>query len=230
MFYLNHSPLHQRAPLTKQKFALERNTRRLIAIITISICLLLVLASTAHAQNSTHRVRVGETLGTIAAKYGTTVSTLSSTNGISNPNHIYVGQLLTIPSGSQSSSSNNYKAYVPASSGSPSRSSASSSAVSAPSTACRRSARSGEQVYYVRSGDTLSRIANRYGVSLSSLRSTNALWSDRINIGQCLIIPSGIRATPAPSRPQSRPVVNAVVTPVPLKISEAETSTTYNTP
>ena len=45
----------------------------------------------------THTVKIGETLSLIALKYGTTVEALSSTNGIKNPNLIYVGQKLTIP-------------------------------------------------------------------------------------------------------------------------------------
>lgn len=44
-----------------------------------------------------YRVRPGDYLGKIAAKYGTTVRTLVSINGIKNPNLIYVGERLWIP-------------------------------------------------------------------------------------------------------------------------------------
>ena len=41
-------------------------------------------------------VKSGDTLSGIAAKYGTTVSSIASKNGISNVNKIYVGQKLVI--------------------------------------------------------------------------------------------------------------------------------------
>ena len=39
-------------------------------------------------------------------------------------------------------------------------------------------------------GDTLSDIANRYNVSLTTLRKKNRIKGDRIRIGQVLNIPS----------------------------------------
>ncbi|MEM9058595.1 MAG: LysM peptidoglycan-binding domain-containing protein, partial [Pseudomonadota bacterium] len=46
------------------------------------------------------------------------------------------------------------------------------------------------QRYRIERGDTLSEIANRFGVSTRSLRAANALSSDRIRIGQVLVIPA----------------------------------------
>jgi LysM repeat protein len=43
-------------------------------------------------------VQRGENLFRIALRYGTTVETIASANGIANPALIYVGQELTIPS------------------------------------------------------------------------------------------------------------------------------------
>ena len=54
-------------------------------------------APTDPPQVRIHVVRRGETLSTIAAKYGTTVSAIARANGITNPNLIYVGQKLRIP-------------------------------------------------------------------------------------------------------------------------------------
>ena len=45
--------------------------------------------------------------------------------------------------------------------------------------------------YEVVRGDTLSLIATRFGVSLASLRQTNALGSDKIRVGQILKVPAG---------------------------------------
>ncbi len=53
----------------------------------------------------TYTVRSGDTLSSIAEKYGTTYQVLASYNGIADPNRIIVGQVIRIP-GSASGSSN----------------------------------------------------------------------------------------------------------------------------
>jgi LysM repeat protein len=50
-------------------------------------------------SGSTHTVAPGETLGSIARRYGVDVDELARANGISNPNRIQVGQSLTISGG-----------------------------------------------------------------------------------------------------------------------------------
>jgi LysM repeat protein len=44
-----------------------------------------------------HTVQSGETLSSIAQRYGTTWQAIASANGLVNPNQIYVGQRLKIP-------------------------------------------------------------------------------------------------------------------------------------
>jgi len=51
-----------------------------------------------------HTVQNGETLSSIARRYGTTWQAIANANNLSNPNNIYVGQKLKIPSGSGDSS------------------------------------------------------------------------------------------------------------------------------
>ena len=51
----------------------------------------------ASSQTYTYTVQSGDTLSQIAACDGTTVSQLASLNHISNPNVIYVGQVLKLP-------------------------------------------------------------------------------------------------------------------------------------
>lgn len=48
------------------------------------------------AATQTHVVQYGETLSSIATKYGTTYQALASLNGLSNPNMIYAGQVLKV--------------------------------------------------------------------------------------------------------------------------------------
>lgn len=47
----------------------------------------------------THIVQAGETLWAIAARYGVTMNELMRANGITNPDYVYVGQRLRIPTG-----------------------------------------------------------------------------------------------------------------------------------
>ena len=49
-----------------------------------------------------HVVQKNETLGGIAQRYGVSVSALQTYNGISNPNLLYIGKKLKIPSGNLS--------------------------------------------------------------------------------------------------------------------------------
>ena len=48
-------------------------------------------------STNTYTVQSGDTLSSIAARYGTTVAALEQANDIKNPNVIEVGQVLTIP-------------------------------------------------------------------------------------------------------------------------------------
>ncbi|PZR05019.1 MAG: hypothetical protein DI536_33215 [Archangium gephyra] len=107
---------------------------------------------------ATYTVKSGDTLSKIASQYRTTVDKLASTNGISNPNRINVGQKITVP--------DSYSAG-----------SAKSSGGSAPKT------------YTVKSGDTLSKIAAKYGTTVNAIASKNGISNpNRISVGQKLTI------------------------------------------
>lgn len=54
--------------------------------------------STSSSGETIHKVKTGETLSSIATKYGTTYKVLAEYNNISNPNMIRVGQEIKIPS------------------------------------------------------------------------------------------------------------------------------------
>ena len=55
-------------------------------------------------QMIVHVVQPGETLYSIAYRYGTTVDAIAKANGITNPNQIYAGQKLNVPTSSGGSS------------------------------------------------------------------------------------------------------------------------------
>ena len=54
-------------------------------------------AAPAPSGGSTYTVRVGDTLGAIAARFGTTSTVLAKLNGIADPSFIRVGQVLRLP-------------------------------------------------------------------------------------------------------------------------------------
>lgn len=51
------------------------------------------------STRTSHTVRAGETLSTIAARYGTSIAAIARANDIRNPNFIFAGQHLSIPRG-----------------------------------------------------------------------------------------------------------------------------------
>jgi len=108
-----------------------------------------------------HVVKRGETLGKIAAKYGSTVSTLVDANGISNPNLISVGQSIVI-SGSTEFDANS------TSSGDDSSSEGSTPVSTDPNV------RSGRYAV-VNNGEGLSSVASRLGVPATQVARANGI-------------------------------------------------------
>ena len=142
-----------------------RGARRLAVFLLVLLSLGVASASPALAAPSQDQalyvVSPGDTLTSIAARYGVSTSALAQANGISNPNHIYVGQRLIIPGANSSGSS-------PAAPKPPSQ---------APATG----------TYIVQAGDTLSKIAARYGTTVQNLMNLNGLSNaNLIWVGQRL--------------------------------------------
>ena len=111
------------------------------------------------SSGGTVTVRAGDTLTHIAARHGTTVGKIVSTNNISNSRLIYPGQVLTLPGSGSSSSS--------------------SSTPSAPSSSSTSTGASSGSVP-VRAGDTLSGIAARNGTTGAALARANDISDTRM--------------------------------------------------
>jgi nucleoid-associated protein YgaU len=56
-----------------------------------------VATTTTTTRVMTHTVGRGESLLAIASRYGVTVEALAAANEITNQNHVFVGQVLTVP-------------------------------------------------------------------------------------------------------------------------------------
>lgn len=132
-------------------------------------------SSSSSSTAGTYTVKAGDTLSAIASRYSTSSSTLASLNSLSNPNLIYVGQVLKVSSNASTSSSTG--------------SSANSTVTTAAS-------------YTVKAGDTLSAIAAKYGTTYQALASANSISNPNdIYVGQ--VIKVSATATAASSQAAS---------------------------
>lgn len=120
-----------------------------------------VSTASTSGSSSSYTVKAGDTLSGIAAQNNVSLSTVLKANNISLSSRIFPGQTIKL-SGSSSSSS------------------------SSVSTASSSGSSSSGGTYKVKSGDTLSGIAAKQGVSVSTLRSANSLSGDNIYAGQSL--------------------------------------------
>jgi membrane-bound lytic murein transglycosylase D len=114
-----------------------------------------------------HTVKRGETVTTIARKFGVTVKELRDANDLTSRSRIRAQQTLMIPSRST--------AGLPA------------SPAPKPATTAAR-AGSSTETYRVRAGDTLFSIARQFETTIDSLKQLNQLTSDRIKIGDRLTV------------------------------------------
>lgn len=144
-------------------------------------------ASAGGASGSTYTVRAGDTLSSIASRYGTTTSALARANGISNVNLIYVGQALKVSSVTTTTTTGSYTVrYGDTLSAIASRYGTSASTLASingisnpnwiyPGQVLKLSGGSSTRAYTVRYGDTLSGIASRLGTSWTALKARNGI-------------------------------------------------------
>ncbi len=119
----------------------------------------------APAPATEYTVARGDTFSTIAKKFGVSSKAIMDANPGVEATKLQVGKTLHIPAPTKTIA-------------------ASPGGATAPETA------NGEQVYQVKSGDTLTKIASEHHTSVKAIRAANSLRTDRITVGQKLKVPA----------------------------------------
>ena len=116
-----------------------------------------------------HRVIQGESLSVIARRYRTSIRAIMAMNGLKSRHYIKSGWKLKIPTRRQYASQKKIPLPVP-------------------------SLKTKEKLeeYVVRKGDSLWRIANRFGTTTKAIQSVNKLNDTSLRIGQVLMIPQDL--------------------------------------
>jgi|GEM_PF-2251776 len=146
----------------------------------ISLCsfvLAFSLVTPAFADTS-YTVQPGDTLARIAVRFNVSIDAIVRANQIKDPNAIRVGQVLIIPDGQPTPAPTT-----------PPGGSAATPAPSAPA----------GNTYIVRPGDSVTRVANKFGITIDELIRANNLTTTTLQIGQVLVIPGGTANNPPPA-------------------------------
>lgn len=147
---------------------------------------------------TSYTVRSGDTVSEIAGRYGLATASVLALNGLSWSSLIFPGQVLTLTQGAPT---------PPASSPTPS---------------------TGASTYTIVSGDTITKIANRFGVTISSLLQANGLaLSSIIYAGRTLSIPGTAPASTPVTPPPVDTTPPATTPTTPVVTPPATASTTY---
>lgn len=125
-----------------------------------------------------HRIRRGESVSTIAARYGVSQYAILQANNLSRRSTIYAGKQLIVPVPlDRSQTSRTYRKYE-----------------------------AEDGIYTVRSGDTMWDIARAFGTSVDALRRSNYIErGSRIYVGQKMKIPASAAKLEEKSKKSSSP-------------------------
>lgn len=167
----------------------KSNASKLLLAGVASAGLLVAGGSQAVAHADSVKVQKNDTVWALSQKYGVSIKSIESLNNINQNSHlIFVGQEINIPEKNNAEPKTSVSDKVKADS------------------------------ITVKSGDSLSVIAQRYGVSVNALMQANHLTSSLILVGQQLNIPSGNTVSThstyvAPAAPASSAAKPQVQTP-----------------
>jgi LysM repeat protein len=157
-------------------------------VVSLTSAVLLTSTFASQALASTYTVQKGDTLTRIATKHSTTVASLKSLNQLSS-DMIYINQVLKVEESSSPTPTQT---------------------VQTPDVVTT----SEVKYHTVVSGDTLSKIASLYRISLSDLRKWNNQTNDLIHPGQQFVVssPSSTSSSPVTSPAPATPTVTTPTT------------------
>lgn len=116
----------------------------------------------------TYTIQSGDTLWDLAKRFDTTVAELCELNGLNKDSVLQIGRVIDVPTGDSKEMEITKET----------------------ATLYQPSTYEGVgQSYLIASGDSLSRIAKKFGTTVDALKAANSLTSDRIYSGQKLLIP-----------------------------------------
>ncbi|MGQ0794393.1 MAG: LysM peptidoglycan-binding domain-containing protein [Deltaproteobacteria bacterium] len=138
----------------------------------------------SESASAKYRVRRGDTLTKIAARHGVSLASLKKANRIKGP-YVKIGRVITIPSGGRSVGEAD--SYV-------------AEAKPKKASSTRRQTQPSVR-HTVRRGETLHRVALKYGVSVDSLKEANNIRGTTIKSGQSLRVP-GVSVASAKTKPK----------------------------
>ncbi len=146
------------------------------------------------AVAASHTVQRGETVGSIAARYGVSAEELMAANKMRSAKDLLAGKKLSIPG----------KADKPA------------PAKAAPEPALFPTAVASAGTYTVKPGDTLTAVARQTGVDPKQLAAANNLADGRLRTGATLTIPGQPKGQAAPKVVAANEPAPSAKTPKPL--------------
>ena len=171
------------------------------------------------ASGNSYTVKSGDTLGAIAKAYGTTTDTLVKHNGIKNANLISVGQVIRIPTDSTTQTytvkSGDTLSAIAEDYGTTADAIAKLNSIKNPDLISvgqvlniRGNSKETVTTYTIKSGDTLSEIAQRHGTTVNAIASANGISNPNlISVGQTLKINGTAKSTPAPKKTTTSSVI-----------------------
>lgn len=152
--------------------SVKAHWRRLLVVLVVLVMLQAIWVPTADASGTfQYVVQRGDTLTRIACRFHTTVSAILSLNCICNPNRIFPGQVLLIPCATTCPTT------------------CVTTCVTTCTTTCTSCACPSGCIYVVQRGDTLAKIACRFGTTVHRLVLLNGICNPNlIRVGQRLRI------------------------------------------
>jgi len=193
---------------------------RAVVRCAASVALLgLAVGATTAAASRTYRVQPGDSLTAIAATHGTNVATLARLNNLSPAGVLLAGSTLTLPgprlehyrvrpgdtlTGIAARVGWSVTRLARENRMSLSQTLLSGSVLRVPALPAAEAAAPGNAHYTVRPGDSLSSIANQYGVSVGALADMNGIGlNDVLPIGRRLRLPANTVTSTLSTYPRS---------------------------